>query len=915
MDVYAGAATAVQIHYPVAATDAQYVAEELAARLDELASDEPTPFTDQLFEGIATGDTEAIYVGLQADWGAPWWVTGNDFGIKVVSDLNCINSSCTGHEFHIIARDYPLLLRAIWITLNILGWRHYMPNGVEGLEDLWTYKAERSLIRTRLDRVWTGAVDHPLESIAGGTSNLRWSEGTDHGAITDPNDPSVLLHPNGLREGNLMGAIGYPPVVESHPAGSWLRHMGWTSSASLQSNAAWRALTGYGDPDELAPWDVATEEGQYTPQFKLHTDSTLVQQVAVDYANDKVALGREWVSLARPDGDLDWEIDFGDLTFGAKLPVRRQIELANHVATSTDFTGTGILIHAYGRTAETPSDEVWPDASRVCVLIIEGYRPAGKSIEDIIDDYVEEVDDGLGGTVRTARCPIGLYQYLYSGAWGIGVITAKAGNPALLVESANRVRYLPNVSPKVLTGEAMTDFGLYGLGYYCYMRLILNVGRVTSDFTEADFARHRRRFQRNMFPTPPVRTAIRHWYNLLLDLDHKPLLSSHLVRCLWDELEVAMAETTADSDEEKRIVELCKYTRYLDLRNRFEAAEVEGVDSEAAYDIMMEWLFRTRDSGLVDVVNFFQFPLRDDHHAVLGLDTIFVALNEPPGDNRGANGDRMEWTTTPPLVAEFKGSDATTNWIIEGVENNNKHGLTETTFSTELVAGEFVDSRPLMYGSVLRPYHAEGKMRLWLIPQSATFECRYNIHEAPAYVEFVHQLTGDVHADFVVDWTVETQQDATDLFEGELYEIRLTTYATGDRFWIDWSGFTQRHYVTFDPGQEGDPSGFQDPLDPLSNLRSLYFLVSDGVTDIHFYASHAEHLQLFLPDGLGTGGEVEDTTFAPVSRAYQSHPVSGTGRRVLRIAGMRINDLGFWLLNCPNLFALHPSELIRPADV
>jgi hypothetical protein len=88
--------------------------------------------------------------------------------------------------------------------------------------------------------------------------------------------------------------------------------------------------------------------------------------------------------------------------------------------------------------------------------------------------------------------------------------------------------------------------------------------------------------------------------------------------------------------------------------------------------------------------------------------------------------------------------------------------------------------------------------------------------------------------------------------------------------------------------------------------------VPDGVTEIHFYASVVDDLQLFYLDNLGV--EQEDTTFAPVPRAYQSHPVDGTGRRVLRIAGIKINEIGFWLLNCPNLYALHPEELLKPSD-
>ena len=213
MDLYTGG-SAVETHYPAGETDAQYAAAELAARLDDLVSDAPSPFTDHLHEGIPTADVEAIYVGTADVWTVPWWVDENDFGIRVVSGGDCINGLCTGEELHLIARDTSLLLRAIWIALHHLGWRHYMPNGVAGLEDLWIQTRARDLIRIRGDWVWTGAVDHLGENIAGGTSNLGWSDGTNHSNA----------HPNGLQEGDLKGAIGGRPVVESSP--TWVPPFG-----------------------------------------------------------------------------------------------------------------------------------------------------------------------------------------------------------------------------------------------------------------------------------------------------------------------------------------------------------------------------------------------------------------------------------------------------------------------------------------------------------------------------------------------------------------------------------------------------------------------------------------------------------------------------------------------------------------
>ena len=895
MDLYVSG-NAVDIRYPSGLIDAQHLAEELAAHLDEIALAPSRSFSSAIAAGIPATDVDAIYVGRQDDWALelglvriPWWDDEHDFGIRVVSGSDCLNPACSGHELHIIARDYQLLLRAVWLTLHGLGWRHFLPNGVPGLEDLWIVKKSRHRIRTRVNRVWAGAVDHLLPSIAGGTSNLGWSDGTNHASPT---------FPNGLREGDLTGAIGDRPLVETTPEASWLRHMAWTASSSLQANAAWPAIIAYDAAHgaRLAPWDAATGLGHYADDYKLFTDSPEVQQVALDYANSKVSgVGLEWVSLSRPDGDSHWDIDFGDPVFGAKRPVRRQIELANVVAASPDYDGVGIVIQAYGLAAETPTDDVWPHSREVCVVVMEAYRPPGKTVEAIIDDYV----DASG----QARCPLGIYQYLNTAAWGQGVITAKAAAPRALVDSVNRIRRLPAVSPKVVTGESMTEFGLFGIGYYGYMRMVLDVGRVSSDFTLADWLREARQFLRNAFPTRQVRAPIRRWYRLLIDLEHKPLLSSDLMSQLWDALADAMTAVSSGSLEELRIVELCKFTRYLDLRNAYEAAEAAGLASEDAYDALLEWLFRIRDSGLVEIYSFFQTPLNETHHAALGLTTIWEALHEPPGAGRGANGTRPAWTSAPPTVDDF--CDPDTNWLAEGLANNIRHGLIETTFSTVLVGGWVTDPRGRQPDVALHPYRADGKMRVWLIPGAASFECAYRVDAGGAYVEFVNQLTGAIDAGFAVlaDATVSTT-----LTVGQLYEIRLTTYATSNRIWLDWwTPSTTRHSVSFDPGRGGDPAGFG-----ATTGRSLYFLVPDGVSEIHFYAAIATELQLFVVDALGV--EQQDLTFTPGSRSYQTHAVAGTGRRILRIAGIQSNEIGFWLLNCPNLLALHPEELLKPAD-
>jgi len=366
MDLYA-AGSAVEIRYPSGQTDAQHLAEEFAARLDDLVDVPTSPFSALVSDGVPTTDIEAIYIGREQDWASelglanvPWWTDGNDFAAKVVSGSDCINTVCTGSELHIVARDYPLLLRVVWMALHGLGWRHYMPNGVEGLEDLWICMNRRETITTNVDRVWTGAIDHLLSNIAGGTSNLGWSDGTDHGSLRDGD--GNIRYPNGLQEGDLSGAIGESPAIEPDPDGSWLRHMGWTTSSILQTNSAWTAVIEYDKKhgETLSVWVGSAGTGHYTEQpdkntHKLYTDHDAVKLAALGYANDKVATqGIDWVSLSRPDGDADWDIFFNDPAFEAKLPVRRQIELANHVATSADYDGDGIVIQAYGDTAAPP---------------------------------------------------------------------------------------------------------------------------------------------------------------------------------------------------------------------------------------------------------------------------------------------------------------------------------------------------------------------------------------------------------------------------------------------------------------------------------------------------------------------------------------------------------------------------------
>jgi hypothetical protein len=877
------AAIAIGIRYPSGSIGAQSLAVELAARLDELAPAPIQSFSSQVAVGVPSGDVPAIYVGLADDWqaepgsaGPAWWLDPNDLALRVVNGADRINPACTVHELHVLARDESLLLRAVWLLLHELGWRHYQPNGVADLTELWVSRAQQTTLRTRIDAVWSGAVDHAMPSIAGGTSVLTWSDGS--------------RHPGGVDEGDLAGALGVRPVVDD-PTPTWLRHMGWTSSSRLTLGSAWQAVIDF-DPT-LQPWDAAAGTGQYTAEGKkLYTDDAALQAAARAYAQHQSdTVGHDWVSLARPDREKGWEVDFGDPTFGAKAPVTRQIELANTVATDPGYGGQGVVIQAYGECAQIPQG-AQPDPDRVCVIVVEAYRPPGRTIEAVVADYVDDTG--------AARCPLGLYQFLYTAAWGLGGITASAANPAALVAAANRLRRLPSARPKVLGGEAMTEFGLYGLGYYCYLRLALDVGRVAADFTEADVERHANQFLHDMFPTSDVRGGIRSWYGHLLDRGHKPLLSSDLLHHLWIALRRAMIASAAGSDEQLRVVELCKYTRYLDLRNAFEAARAVGGDTEAHYDDMMAWIFRIRDSGLVDPDALFDKPLDEAAHTALGLGTVHAALNSPPA----------AWNTTVPSPSEF--DDPSTGWVGVGLAANPAHGLTEVTYSDTLVGGwNNGDPRGRQTAPYLLPYKARGTMRLWLIPTDPSFTCEYRIApgDGGARVELVNQATGLVEASLdIAATTVETLPVTV----GQLYEVRLTTYATPDGMWLTWWGSyspATPHYLSFDPGRDGDPGGFGAPLN-----RSMYFLVPDGVSQLNFYAETVNGPMelLYLLDA--GGAEVKDATFQPQPRAYQSHPVAGSGRRVLRISGVKINEIGFWLLNCPNLFALHPHELLRPLD-
>ncbi len=880
------AGIAIGIRYPSGSIAAQNLAVELAARLDELVPAPIQSFSSQVAAGVPSQDVAAIYVGLADDWraepgsaGPAWWLGLNDLALRVVNGADRINPACTVHELHVLARDESLLLRAIWLLLHELGWRHYQPNGVAGLTELWVSRAQQTTLRTRIDAVWSGAVDHAMSSIAGGTSVLTWSDGS--------------RHPGGVDEGDLAGALGVRPVVDD-PTPSWLRHMGWTSSSRLTLGSAWQAVIDF-DPT-LQPWDAAAGIGQYTAEGKkLYTDDAALQAAARAYAQHQSdTVGHDWVSLARTDGELGWKNDFGDPTFGAKAPVTRQIELANTVATDPGYGGQGVVIQAYGECAQIPQG-AHPDPDRVCVIVVEAYRPPGRTIEAVIADYVDDTG--------AARCPIGLYQFLYTAAWGLGGITAPAANPAALVAAANRLRALPAARPKVLGGEAMTEFGLYGLGYYCYLRLALDVGRVAADFTEADVERHANQFLHDMFPTSGVRGGIRSWYGHLLDRGHKPLLSSDLLHHLWIALRRAMIASAAGSDEQLRVVELCKYTRYLDLRNAFEAARAVGGDTEAPYDDMMAWIFRIRDSGLVDPDALFDKPLDEAAHTALGLGTVHAALNSPPAAGRG-------WDTTVPSPSEF--DDPSTGWVGVGLAANPAHGLTEVTYSDTLVGGwNNGDPRGRQTAPYLLPYKARGTMRLWLIPTDPSFTCEYRIApgDGGARVELVNQATGLVEAEprHRRHHCGDAAGHGRPALRGPAHHLRHPGRHVADLVGELLPGHTALPVVR--PRPRRRPRRFRGA--PYTGR--CYFLVPDGVSQLNFYAETVNGpMELYLLDA--SGAEVKDATFQPQPRAYQSHPVAGSGRRVLRISGVKINEIGFWLLNCPNLFALHPHELLRPLD-
>ncbi len=85
MDLYA-AGNAVEIRYPSGQSDAQHLAEEFAARLDDLVDVSASPFSAMVAAGVPTTDVEAVFIGREQDWASevglanvPWWAEGNDF--------------------------------------------------------------------------------------------------------------------------------------------------------------------------------------------------------------------------------------------------------------------------------------------------------------------------------------------------------------------------------------------------------------------------------------------------------------------------------------------------------------------------------------------------------------------------------------------------------------------------------------------------------------------------------------------------------------------------------------------------------------------------------------------------------------------------------------------------------------------
>jgi hypothetical protein len=354
-------------------------------------------------------------------------------------------------------------------------------------------------------------------------------------------------------------------------------------------------------------------------------------------------------------------------------------------------------------------------------------------------------------------------------------------------------------------------------------------------------------------------------YNILSE--KKPLTTDLIHRLAEASLNLIEA-CKLYPDELTRALDVGSYAIYCDFRREYEIAP-----NATTLEALLQWSYRIRDREIVT----YRCPYYDP---TLAKDRQAIAVKYGLTD---LNPHQPVWTDPAPTESDIR------NQLVFVITNNALLPFTPVGFSGELQKTSLI-SDPRPRGSYVYMLNSS----TWtLSPATSTFTFDASAGIAfstkgPARIEFWDRRTGELAGLVTVPEDKVRRSYSVNLDPNNLYNVTIHPGGGVDIDWID-SAMT---YTT----REGKP--------PFAAAYTMYFYVPKGTTTLGGY-SDAQNVKFYSPDGT-----LVYTTPARGYFAISLSPIhQGKFFKVQNANGILA------LMTVPPQIALHPTELLLPADV
>jgi hypothetical protein len=311
-----------------------------------------------------------------------------------------------------------------------------------------------------------------------------------------------------------------------------------------------------------------------SPQAKLCIGNPTLRQLVADWAVAHFTENPEADSISvDPSDGGGWCECEACKAIGSASD--RALLLANTVARqvrrkidSNRYVG----MYAYNEHSPAPTKvRVEPG---VIVSVATAFIKGGKSAEEIAAGW-----QGAGSEL------LGIRDYFSVYLWdGDMPGQSRINDPVRLAATLARYHQL---GTRFISAESSENFGPNGLSYYV-------AGRVLWDVKEADRVEAiRQEFLDTAFGS--AANAMKAYYDLFMQKGAPALFCDNLLAGMYRTLKKAM-ESTGDEAVRRRIGQLVIYTRFLDLKSRYQAAT--GPERQKRFEQLLKHIYRNRGTRM-----------------------------------------------------------------------------------------------------------------------------------------------------------------------------------------------------------------------------------------------------------------------------------------------------------------------------